>query len=158
MPLDPTIDALVSAVEGEPTNMTYPGMQEVGVRAGEHSVQRPARSHGRVGILGLGDPVSIAAGATQVFTDVCQRAFEPERLILTVSQVGAVVTSIKIGDEEYIIGAKSVVAELFDKESLNELPDVFWPAGSGVTVSVTVKNTAGTATSVGVSWKGTVAA
>lgn len=116
-----------------------------GAAAG-NMMQRSDRSIGKRGPLGFG-AYSIATGVSQTFIARVQRAFHPDRLLVTSSAIGMLVTSIKIGDEEQILGG-DVPAELYGTAALADVkPDDFTPAPGGLDISITLRNsTAGTIT------------
>jgi hypothetical protein len=109
-------------------------------------MQRSTREIGKRGPLGFGS-YSLAAGATQAFTARVQRAFHSDRLLVTSSAIGILVTSLKIGDEEQVLGG-SVPAELYGVNALADVkPDDFSPAPAGLDITITLSNpTAGTIT------------
>lgn len=121
-------------------------------------LQRAKPDSLRGGFLGFGAAVGVLTLATQVFSDAVQRGFQPEWLVLVVEDAGFIVTSIKTGDVEHIVGSKGVVAEMFDKSALLSPPVDFEPAGTGVTVSVTVVNTTAGTLNAAAAFRGEVLA
>jgi hypothetical protein len=103
-------------------------------------MERSSREVGKRGPLGFG-AYSIATLATQTFTARVQRAFHCDRLLVTSAAIGMLITSIKIGDEEQILGG-SVPAELYGTNALADVkPDDFTPAPAGLDISITLMNT-----------------
>ena len=141
-----TVEELIAEVEGE-GDMPY---ETVGAEGPQEGLRRPARIARKSGYLGFGAAASVLTLAQTTLSDIVQRAFEPRKLLLIPSAVGFVVDSIKIGDEEYIVGAKSVAAEFFGSNALLRPDDKFNPAATGATISVkTTNTTAGTLTIAG---------
>jgi hypothetical protein len=105
---------------------------------------RSSREIAKRGPLGFGS-YSLAAGASQSFTARVQRAFHSDRLLVTSSAIGIVLTSVRIGDEEQVLGG-SVPAELYGVNALADVrPDDFSPAPAGLDITITLSNpTAGT--------------
>lgn len=150
------IDDLIEQVAGE--------LEEVGAanaaarvrrKAASFSIGRPRRSNKRVAYLGFGAAASVLTTAQATFSDQVQRGFQPEHLVLVPSAIGFIVDSIKIGDEDMIVGTKSMVAEMFDKQALLTPPADFSPAPTGATVVVKVTNTTAGTLTCGASFKGT---
>lgn len=107
---------------------------------------RSSREIGKRGPLGFGS-FSLAAGATAVLTARVQRAFHSDRLLITSSAIGLLATSLKIGDEEQVLGG-SVPVELYGVNALADVKsDDFSPAPAGLDITLTLSNpTAGTIT------------
>jgi hypothetical protein len=111
-----------------------------GKARGSAPMERSSREVGKRGPLGFG-AYSIATLATQTFTARVQRAFHCDRLLVTSAAIGMLITSIKIGDEEQILGG-SVPAELYGTNALADVkPDDFTPAPAGLDISITLMNT-----------------
>lgn len=105
--------------------------------------------------LGFGT-YSLAAAAVTILTARPQRAFHPDRLLVTSSQLGVIINSIKIGDEEQVLGG-SVPAELYGTSALADpKSDDFTPSGGGLDFSITLTNSAATASTGAVGMKGLV--
>lgn len=141
------IDELVNQVSGE----------YVGAARGTDSKawERSKRSTAKRAPLGFGN-YSLATTVSVTLTTRPQRAFHPDRLLVTSSQLGVVITSIKIGDEEQTLGG-TVPAELYGINALADSKvDDFSPIPSGIDASVSLNNTAGTTTTGAVGMKGAV--
>lgn len=106
--------------------------------------------------LGLGT-YSLAAAAVTTLTGTVQRPFQPDRLLITSSALGIVVTSIKVGDDEQVLNG-NVPAELYGTNAINDsLPDNFSPGATAITFSVSLSNTTAATTITGaVGFKGAV--
>jgi hypothetical protein len=118
-------------------------------------MQRSDRTVSKRAPLGFGT-YSLAAAASVTLTATVQRAFMADRLLVTSSQLGVVVTSIKVGDEEQILGG-SVPAELYGINALaDSKPDDFTPSPGGIQLSVTLTNGAATTSTGAVGMKGYV--
>lgn len=115
-------------------------------RAISTPMARSSREIGKRGPLGFG-AYSLATGVTQAFTARVQRAFHSDRLLVTSSAIGILITSVKIGDEEQVLGG-SVPAELYGVNALADVKsDDFSPAPAGLDITITLSNpTAGTIT------------
>lgn len=115
-------------------------------RAVSVPMARSTREIGKRGPLGFGS-YSLATGVTQAFTARVQRAFHSDRLLVTSSAIGILITSVKIGDEEQVLGG-SVPAELYGVNALADVKsDDFSPAPAGLDITITLSNpTAGTIT------------
>ena len=141
------IDDLVNEVSGE----------FVGAARGGDSkaFERTRRSTMKRAPLGFGT-YSIATTASAILTARPQRAYHPDRLLVTSSQLGVVINSIKIGDEEQVLG-NAVPAELYGVNALADSKvDDFSPIPSGIDASVTLTNSAGTTSTGAVGMKGMV--
>lgn len=118
-------------------------------------MQRSARETGKRGPLGFG-AYSIATLASQTFIARVQRAFHPDRLLVTSGAIGMLVTSIKIGDEEQILGG-DVPAELYGVNAMADVkPDDFTPAPGGLDISITLRNSSGATIAGTIGMKGFV--
>lgn len=105
--------------------------------------------------LGFGT-YSIAAGASTILTARPQRAFQADRLLVTSSQLGVTISSIKVGDEEQVLGG-SVPAELYGTGALaDSKSDDFTPSSGGIDFSITLTNGAATTSTGAVGMKGFV--
>lgn len=105
--------------------------------------------------LGFGT-FSLAAGASAVLTARVQRPFQADRLLVTASQLGVVITSIRIGDEEQLLGG-SVPAELYGSSAMaDSKADDFSPSPGGIDFTITITNTAASTTTGSVGMKGFV--
>lgn len=96
--------------------------------------------------LGFGN-FSLTTGTSGSFTARPQRPFHPDKLLVTSSGLGVLIDSIKVGDEEQILGG-AVPAELYGTAALADpRPDDFTPSFGGIDFSITLRNTnAGTVT------------
>lgn len=105
--------------------------------------------------LGFGT-YSLATTVSTTVTSRVQRPFHPDRLLVTSSQLGVVITSIKCGDEEQLLGG-SVPAELYGVNALaDSKPDDFSPMGGGIDFSITITNSAATTSTGSIGMKGDV--
>lgn len=131
------------------------GVGAAGPRQAAGKMQRSDRTIGKRAPLGFGT-FNLAAAASVTLTATVQRAFMADRLLVTSSQAGIVVTSIKIGDEEQILGG-TVPAELYGVNALaDSKSDDFTPSPGGIQLSVSLTNSAATATTGSVGMKGYV--
>jgi hypothetical protein len=147
MSTDEQVEDLISSVSGE----------FVGAARGTDSnaFERTKRSTLKRAPLGFGT-YSIAAAASAILTARPQRAFHADRLLVTSSQLGVTVSSIKIGDEEQVLGG-AVPAELYGVNALaDSKPDDFSPIPSGIDASITLTNNAATTSTGAVGMKGSV--
>jgi hypothetical protein len=123
--------------------------------AGATRMQRSDRTVGKRAPLGFG-AFSLAAAASVTLTATVQRPFMADRLLVTASQTGVLVTSIKVGDEEQILGG-SCPQELYGPSALaDSRPDDFTPAPAGIQLAVTLTNGAASTTTGSVGMKGSV--
>lgn len=93
------------------------------------------------GTNSVGWALAAALGDTTVIRAAVSRPAHINRLLLVASAVGAVITSLKIGDVEQLLnGAVSV--ELYGTAALTDtLPDDFSPLKSGTDCIITLQNT-----------------
>lgn len=141
------IDALINQAAGD----DYVGA------APKNSPQmaRSQRTVGKRAPLGFGT-FSLAAAASVTLTARVQRPFAADRLLVTASQLGIVITSVKVGDEEQLLGG-TVPAELYGVNALaDSKSDDFTPSPGGIDFSVTLTNTAATLSTGAVGMKGLV--
>lgn len=90
--------------------------------------------------LGLGS-ANVAAGATAILSAVVQRPLQPGRLVLSSDTLAAfLVNDIKVGSMSQLAGTSGLAAETFS-DVAQDVGVMFTPAGSGITVSVSVTNT-----------------
>jgi hypothetical protein len=142
------IDRLIDQASG--VGAATPTRQQGGAR-----MVRSDRTIGKRAPLGFG-VFSLAAGASVTLVATVQRAFMADRLLVAPSQIGVLITSVKIGDEEQILGG-SVPAELYGATAMaDSRPDDFSPAPAGIQLSVTLTNGAATTTTGAVGMKGSV--
>jgi hypothetical protein len=106
---------------------------------------RPRKASGNrySGYLGFGARASVTTLAQNTFSDVVQRNYKPSRLVVVPSDTGFVVDAIKIGDEDLIVGSKSVAAEMFSVNAMLGPSDDMPAAAPGMTIAVRVTNTTG---------------
>jgi hypothetical protein len=134
--------------------------QAAGIGAGKAAKNAPqfarsGRDVGKRAPLGFGT-YNLAAAASVTLTARVQRAFQADRLLVTSSQLGVLITSVKVGDEEQLLGG-SVPAELYGTTALaDSKPDDFTPSPGGIDFAVSLTNTAGTASTGAVGMKGYV--
>jgi hypothetical protein len=148
------IDALIDEVSGEEFVGAARRGQPV-ARARSAPMARSERSVEKRAPLGFGN-YTLAAGASTTLTARVQRSFHPDRLLCTSSQLGALITSIKVGDEEQLLGG-SVPAELYGTAALADpRSDDFTPSQGGIDFSITISNSAATSTSGAVGMKGLI--
>lgn len=150
--IDQLIDQAAGVGAATPTRR---GAQRGGAQQGGTAMIRSDRTVGKRAPLGFG-AFNLAAGSSVTLTATVQRPFMADRLLITASQPGVLVTSIKIGDEEQILGG-NLPAEIYGPSALADTrSDDFSPAPAGISLSVTVLNTAATATTGSVGMKGHV--
>ena len=143
------MDALMDSVSGE-----FVGAQG-GAGQNAATFERSRRTQMKRAPLGFGN-YSLATLISGTFSARPQRAFHPDRLLVTSSQLGVVITSIKIGDEEQVLG-NAVPAELYGTAALaDSRVDDFSPIPSGIDASVTLTNSAGTTSTGSIGMKGSV--
>jgi hypothetical protein len=136
-------DELVNQVSG--------GMM---VGAGQ-PMERTKPEIGKRAPLGFGN-YSLATTVAGTFTARPQRPFHPDRLLVTSSQLGVLITSIKVGDEEQVLGG-SVPAELYGTAALADpKSDDFTPSYGGIDFSISLVNSAGTTSTGAIGMKGYV--
>jgi hypothetical protein len=124
-------------------------------KAGGTKFARSGRDVGKRAPLGFG-VYSLATLASVTLTARVQRAFQADRLLVTSSQLGVMITSVKVGDEEQLLGG-TVPAELYGTSALSDSkPDDFTPSPGGIDFSVTLTNSAGTTSTGSVGMKGYV--
>jgi hypothetical protein len=122
---------------------------------GSPTLVRSDRTVGKRAPLGFG-VYSLATLASVTLTARVQRAFQADRLLVTSSQLGVMITSVKVGDEEQLLGG-SVPAELYGVNALaDSKPDDFTPSPGGIDFSVSLTNSAGTTSTGAVGMKGYV--
>lgn len=146
------IDNLIAQAAGE----DYVGAAGARARAPKPGVLvRSERTVGKRAPLGFGT-YSLAAAASVTLTATVQRAFQADRLLVTSSQLGVVISSVKIGDEEQLLGG-TVPAELYGINALaDSKPDDFTPSPGGIQLSVSLTNNAATTSTGAVGMKGYV--
>lgn len=85
--------------------------------------------------------LAAAIGATTVMRAKVSRVSHINRLLIVPSAAGAVIDSLKVGDEEQVL-ASGVPVELYGTSALTDtVPDNFSPIGPGLDFIVTLKNT-----------------
>lgn len=85
--------------------------------------------------------LAAAIGATTVMRAKVSRVAHVDRLLIVPSAPGAVITSIKVGDEEQVL-AEGVPVELYGASALTDtVPDNFSPIGPALDFIVTLQNT-----------------
>jgi hypothetical protein len=125
-----------------------------GSRQGDLMAKTAARMVKRAP-LGFGI-YNLATDASITLTARVQRAFQADRLLVTASQLGVIITSIRVGDEEQLLGG-SVPAELYGVNALaDSRSDDFTPSAGGIDFAVTLTNKAATASVGAVGMKGFV--
>lgn len=132
------IDDLIDQVSG--VGAAAPAKQ------GTPRMARSSRDVAKRAPLGFGG-FSLTAGSTTTLTTRVQRSFAADRLLVVASATGLVITSIKVGDEEQILGGL-VPQEMYGPNALaDSRPDDFTPGPGGIDFSITINNpTAGTIT------------
>ncbi len=132
-----------------------PGKRHQLAAMGSPVLARSEREMWKRAPLGLGN-YSLATTVSGTFTGTIQRPFQPDRLLVTSSQLGILITSIKVGDEEQVLNG-SVPAELYGVNALTDsLPDNFTAGATAITFSVSLSNSAGTTTTGAIGFKGAV--
>lgn len=123
--------------------------------AGTPLLARGTRETWRRAPLGLGN-FSLLTGTSVTLSGQVQRPFQANRLLVTASDLGILITSIKVGDEEQVLNG-SVPAELYGPEALTDSePDDFTPGATAISFSVTLNNTNSGTVSGAVGFKGWV--
>lgn len=85
--------------------------------------------------------LAAAIGASTVMRAKVSRVAHVDRLLIVPSAPGAVITSIKVGDEEQVL-AEGVPVELYGTDALTDtVPDNFSPIGPALDFIVTLQNT-----------------
>jgi hypothetical protein len=85
--------------------------------------------------------LAAAVGATTTMRGKVSRVARVDRFLIIPSLPGAVIESIKVGDEEQVL-ASGVPVELYGVTALTDsIPDNFSPIGPGLDFIVTLKNT-----------------
>ena len=124
-------------------------------KRGSPQMARSTRDVGKRAPLGFGT-YSLATLASTTLTTRVQRSFAADRLLVTSGALGIVVTSLKVGDEEQILGG-NVPAELYGVNALaDSKADDFTAAPGGVDFSITLTNTSGATIAGAVGMKGYV--
>jgi hypothetical protein len=122
---------------------------------GNAQMARSSRDVGKRAPLGFGT-YSLATLASTTLTTRVQRAFAADRLLITSSALGITVTSIKVGDEEQVLGG-GVPAELYGPTAMaDSKADDFTPSPGGIDFSITLNNTSGASIVGAVGMKGYV--
>jgi hypothetical protein len=130
--------------------------QVSGVGAAGNPLRRTKAELGKRAPLGFGN-YSLAAAASVSLTARPQRAFQADRLLVTSSQLGVLITSIKVGDEEQILNSSGVPAELYGTSAMaDSRPDDFTASPGGIDFTVTLNNTAASTSTGAVGMKGYV--
>jgi hypothetical protein len=131
------------------------GVGAAAQRRGSPQMARSSRDVGKRAPLGFG-AYSLATLASTTLTTRVQRSFAADRLLVTSGALGIVITSIKVGDEEQILGG-NVPAELYGVNALaDSKPDDFTAAPGGVDFSISLTNTSGSTIAGAVGMKGLV--
>lgn len=154
---DEEIERLVAAVSGlEEVGAVSPAAAAAArarLRPGSGSGPRlvgpftkTAPEMGKRAPLGFG-AYSLLTLTSTTLTARVQRAFTADRLLVTASATGILITSIKIGDEEQVLNG-SVPQELYGTNAITDSrPDNFTATKGGIDLSITLSNpTAGTIT------------
>lgn len=89
-------------------------------------------------IMGFGS-VQVPAGAMATLDAVVQKPIQIQRLIVSASAVGLVITDIRVGVASQFTSVEGVPAETFAADSVG-VGIEFDPAPTGITVSVTFNN------------------
>lgn len=172
MPND-AVDMMLDAVSGIESigydSIAYEDDAEVGrkVKAKMRQAQAqgpvPARQFGRSareiarrapgGVPGV--TLLAALGDVKTTTVTLSRPVEISRLVLVPTAPGAVLDSLKIGDEEQLL-SPGVVVELYDKTVYDPRPDNFTVLPAGIPLSFTFRNTTAGAITVNIGFKGEV--
>jgi len=89
--------------------------------------------------------LAAAIGAITTMRAKVSRVAHVDRLLIVPSIAGAVIESIKVGDEEQTL-ASGVPVELYGASALTDtVPDNFSPIGPGLDFIITLRNTTATA-------------
>ena len=145
------VDSYVDEVSGA----EYVGAARAAPRPQGAAMARSQRSTGKRAPLGFGN-YSLATTTSTTLTARVQRSFHPDRLLVTSSQLGVLITSIKVGDEEQILGG-SVPAELYGTSALGDSkPDDFTPSEGGIDFSISLTNSAASTSTGAAGMKGLV--
>lgn len=160
----------VSGIEDQISGLVSVGaLTEVGARALRQTVRRGTPQQGRPIGAGLPSPpfaqsqrsterraplgfiedgtganfftLAAAIGAITTMRAKVSRAAHVDRLLIVPSAAGAVIESIKVGDEEQTL-ASGVPVELYGTSALTDtVPDNFSPIGPGLDFIITLRNT-----------------
>lgn len=85
--------------------------------------------------------LAAAIGAVATNSAKVSRVAHTDRLLIIPSGPGIVIDSIKVGDDEQLL-SPGVPVELFGTSALTDtLPDNFSPLGSGIDLTITLRNT-----------------
>ena len=85
--------------------------------------------------------LAAAIGSTDTQSMKVSRVVHVDRLLIVPSAAGIVIDSIKVGDEEQLL-TPGVPVELYGTSALTDsLSDNFSPLGSGIDLSITLRNT-----------------
>jgi hypothetical protein len=85
--------------------------------------------------------LAAAIGSTNTQSMKVSRVAHTDRLLVVPSGAGIVIDSIKVGDEEQLL-TPGVPVELYGVNALTDtLPDNFSPLGSGIDLTITLRNT-----------------
>jgi hypothetical protein len=129
------------------------GVGDAGAKA--PAMKRSDRTVAKRAPLGFGT-FSLAAAASVTLTATVQRPFMADRLLVVPSQVGLLISSIKIGDEEQVLGG-NVPAELYGINAIaDNKSDDFTPCPAGIQLALTLTNSAATTTTGAAGMKGYV--
>jgi hypothetical protein len=142
------IDDLIDQVSGI-------GAVQKAAAAKSQNMARSSREIGKRAPLGFGTYLLATLASTTLTTRV-QRAFAADRLLVTSSALGITITSIKVGDEEQVLGG-GVPAELYGPSAMaDSKADDFTPSPGGIDFSITLNNTSAASISGAVGMKGYV--
>lgn len=136
------IDDLIDQVSGVGAAAPAAARQQQGTPR----MARSSRDVAKRAPLGFGT-FSLTTGTSVTLTARVQRSFAADRLLVVASATGILITSIKVGDEEQLLGGQ-VPQELYGPQALaDSRPDDFTPGPGGVDFTITLSNpTAGTIT------------
>lgn len=85
--------------------------------------------------------LAAAIGAIATNSAKVSRVAHTDRLLIIPSGPGIVIDSIKVGDDEQLL-SPGVPVELYGTQALTDtLPDNFSPLGSGIDLTITLRNT-----------------
>lgn len=102
-----------------------------------------------------GVTLAAAIGDVKTTTVTLSRPVDISRLVLVATAAGAVLDSLKIGDEEQLL-SNGVPVELYSSTLFDPRPDNFSTLPSGIPMTFTFRNTTAGAITVNIGFKGEV--